>query len=232
MKKKISSCILALIVTLTNVVNSYAFENPAIIEKRQGKYDIRLPEGAGSYVIDRLCTVGFGVINPYLGTGYVLMKSSYKSEINSTQLKNAKKATQDLITGQVKDKSLEYFSPKTLKPYVGKLTSFLDVTTTYSEVKKNLKNDTTDYALNIFINRKMAQFMSKSRLGSIVAYNYTKMAVKDLMKKGHIKVTLPKKWESTLNTKITVTNEGQKQINKIKRDKNKIISYFESKGIK
>lgn len=52
------------------------------------------------------------------------------------------------------------------------------------------------------------------------------------MKKGEVKVTLPKKYHSTLDTKITMTTKAKKEIEKLRRDRQKIISYFESKKIK
>lgn len=232
MKKKLIACILATILIISSGISSFAFENPSIIEKSQGLYKLRLPEGNANYVFDRWTTTGLGIVNPYLGAGYVLMKSSFRSEITSTQIKNSKKAIEDLATGKVRDTALQYFSPKALKKHVSKFTSFIDVSTTYNKLKKDLKNDTTDYKLNIVMNRKLNGFYSKSRMGAITAYNYCRTGVKELMKSGDIKVKMPKKGHSTLRAEITMTQKARKAIETLRKDRNKIMSYYEKKKIK
>lgn len=229
--KKIATGLLSLILILSNIVVACAFENPPIIAKRGNNYMLNIPESNSGYVFTTVTTEGLSLYNPLLGTGYVLMNSSFMSPINSTQINNAKKAIHDLINGKIKDYSLEYYSPKKALPIVKGIDSLNTVRTTYKKLKNNLKNDTTDYKLNIVLNRKIG-FTSKSRLGSIEAYNYSKIAVKELMNQGHIKVTMPKKGQSTYRAKITMTKYGKSELNKILRDKQKIIKYYETKNIK
>lgn len=234
MNKKIITCFLTMMFVFSNVIQSHAFENPAVLTKRSSFYTINLPESNGGYVFDKVMTQGLSLKSPLLETGYVLMNASFKTELTPNQVNKSKEAINKLVTDSSKEYSLKYLEKNLGTRFINvirKADNMNSVMTTYNQLKNNLKNDTTDYKLNIVLNRKLG-FTSKSRLGAIEAYNYSRTAVKDLMKKGHITVKMPPKGQSLYRATITMTKTGKRQMQIIKSDRDKIIKEHERRNIK
>lgn len=218
--------ITTLIILFTTYSNVFAFENPGTIQYRAGSYFIYLPESKGDYVFNAVGSTVLSIKNPILGCVTQFVKSSYSSKLDSSDTKAAENAMKELI----KDKSLEALIPKRLEN-ITKAADVYEVATTIKEIKTNLKNDTTDYAVNIVLGRS-ANLISKSRLGAIAKYSYARSVITDLKNKGDIKVTMPSWGQSTLRAKVTYTSYGRTQIKKMQNDLAKIDAKFVKKKIK
>lgn len=231
MKRKMNTVfITSLIILFTVSSNVFAFENPGTIQYRAGKYFIYLPQSKADYVFDAVGSTVLSIKNPTLGCVTQLVKSSYSSKLNNSDIKAAENAMKELI----KDQVFEAYAPKELKKLASKLSkvaSVYEVATTAKQIKTNLKNDTTDYAVNIVLSRS-ANLISKSRLGAVAKYSYARSIITDLRNKGHIKVTMPKWGQSTLRAKVTYTSYGKTQIKKMQKDLAKIDAKFVKKKIK
>lgn len=231
MKRKINKVfITSLIILCTVSSNVFAFENPGSIQYRGGKYFIYLPSGKGDYVFDAVGSTVLSIRNPTLGYVTQFVRGSYSSKLNGSDIK----ASENAMKGLIKDKALEAFTPKQLEKLSSKLSkvaAVYEVATTYKEIKTNLKNDTTDYPVNIVLSRS-ANLISKSRLSAIAKYSYARSVITDLRDKGHIKVTMPKWGESTLRAKVTYTSYGRTQLKKMQKDLATIDAQFVKKKIK
>ncbi len=230
MKKKFVALTLAMTVLLMNVPSLYAFENPGIIVGRAGKYHVNLPTSSLDYIVDKTTEKGLDLINPLFGSTYLFVKGAASVEINGQQVNLANKVMTDLISGEVEDKVLSAISEKSLKKLASGVLKFKTVTDTYKEIKENLKNDTTDYELNLVMDRHLS-IISSSQMAAMYQYTYARVALKELMDAGHIKVKMAPKYYSSFRSEITISNYGKEQIKKIREDLSIIEKAFKENKI-